>query len=681
MKKLLLISFTIFLVSIFVSCLSTSESTAANETKVVDSTLQDSQEEVLDPIADILENTEIDTLETLEETPKLEKETYHDGEIPVHSNDLSLEEAQRLFGKGEKLDSPSKEIKNNATQKQDISQNNHNGQVFSPKDTHVKSSGKDSMSVKGSLGSGATKKEATKTSEPVEEEREATKTSEPVEEKIEVTKTSEPVEEEIEATKTSEPVEEEIEVTKTSEPVEEEREVTKTSEPVKEEIEATKTSEPVEEEREVTKTSELVEEEIKATKTSEPVEEEIKATKTSEPVKEEKEATKTSEPVEEEREVTKTSELVEEETEIEEIDQVANVPPQVPISRTVTMDNRQFLDIVYPGSGWIYMGEVPSNTELLTYFGRKLNDSDTVFTLRSVSPGTTILHFYKQDILSASYIDDYIEVTITDVVSKSGARVLAPSYSEIVPAYQYEIPDPAEFVVEEEIEVEQEVLSEEEKLLSDSSTFADNSPKNQQVETSSSEKSIQNEDTSITETKPTQENSVLQPSNQDNLFAEAPIISYVEDTDPSETVIQDATQNQDIFYDTDNSVPSESDDLFESLISISPSNNQVSQGEVLEGDALGTALSLLEQAKLAYNHNEYKKAADLLEQFFLVADSKIDEALYLKGQVYEAKSEIQNIRTALSAYKQLVNQFPQSSYWQLAKNKETYLNRFYFDIR
>ena len=629
MKKLLLISFTIFLVSIFVSCLSTSESTAANETKVVDSTLQDSQEEVLDPIADILENTEIDTLETLEETPKLEKETYHDGEIPVHSNDLSLEEAQRLFGKGEKLDSPSKEIKNNATQKQDISQNNHNGQVFSPKDTHVKSSGKDSMSVKGSLGSGATKKEATKTSEPVEEEREATKTSEPVEEKIEVTKTSEPVEEEIEATKTSEPVEEEIEVTKTSEPVEEEREVTKTSEPVKEEIEATKTSEPVEEEREV----------------------------------------------------TKTSELVEEETEIEEIDQVANVPPQVPISRTVTMDNRQFLDIVYPGSGWIYMGEVPSNTELLTYFGRKLNDSDTVFTLRSVSPGTTILHFYKQDILSASYIDDYIEVTITDVVSKSGARVLAPSYSEIVPAYQYEIPDPAEFVVEEEIEVEQEVLSEEEKLLSDSSTFADNSPKNQQVETSSSEKSIQNEDTSITETKPTQENSVLQPSNQDNLFAEAPIISYVEDTDPSETVIQDATQNQDIFYDTDNSVPSESDDLFESLISISPSNNQVSQGEVLEGDALGTALSLLEQAKLAYNHNEYKKAADLLEQFFLVADSKIDEALYLKGQVYEAKSEIQNIRTALSAYKQLVNQFPQSSYWQLAKNKETYLNRFYFDIR
>ena len=64
MKKLLLISFTIFLVSIFVSCLSTSESTAANETKVVDSTLQDSQEEVLDPIADILENTEIDTLET-----------------------------------------------------------------------------------------------------------------------------------------------------------------------------------------------------------------------------------------------------------------------------------------------------------------------------------------------------------------------------------------------------------------------------------------------------------------------------------------------------------------------------------------------------------------------------------------------------------------------------------------
>ena len=64
-----------------------------------------------------------------------------------------------------------------------------------------------------------------------------------------------------------------------------------------------------------------------------------------------------------------------------------------------------------------------------------------------------------------------------------------------------------------------------------------------------------------------------------------------------------------------------------------------------------------------------------------MANSQIDSGLYLKGQIYEAKSDIQNIRTAISAYKELVSDFPTSPFWQLAKNRQTYLNRFYFDIR
>ena len=120
-------------------------------------------------------------------------------------------------------------------------------------------------------------------------------------------------------------------------------------------------------------------------------------------------------------------------------------------SRSVVMDKNQYLDIRYPGTGWVYLGEVTEEGESIggshmTYFGRRRTSEDTSFTMRSSKPGTTILHFFRQDVLSATFIDDFLEVTITGDEAENGLRVVAPSYEKIVPGYQDNIPQPRDFV-------------------------------------------------------------------------------------------------------------------------------------------------------------------------------------------------------------------------------------------
>ena len=116
------------------------------------------------------------------------------------------------------------------------------------------------------------------------------------------------------------------------------------------------------------------------------------------------------------------------ENQTEEIQEKSEIIP----SRSVSMKNYQYLDIVYPGNGWIYLGE-SDNSKNFIFYGRKLGGKDTSFTLRSKNPGRFILHFYKNDALTGNFIDDYLEVIVDDEKSSSNEHILCPMYQEIVP--------------------------------------------------------------------------------------------------------------------------------------------------------------------------------------------------------------------------------------------------------
>lgn len=111
-----------------------------------------------------------------------------------------------------------------------------------------------------------------------------------------------------------------------------------------------------------------------------------------------------------------------------------NEEPEIPPvpSRTISIKNNQYLDINYPGSGWVYLGEV-ERQNLLVFFGRKVNGDTTTFTLQSRKSGTAVLHFYKNDNLSGKYIDDYVEVSVNTDSATDNSHVTIPEYAKIVP--------------------------------------------------------------------------------------------------------------------------------------------------------------------------------------------------------------------------------------------------------
>lgn len=297
-------------------------------------------------------------------------------------------------------------------------------------------------------------------------------------------------------------------------------------------------------------------------------------------------------------------------------------------SRSVTIDKNQYLDVTYPGTGWIYLGE-SDGTKNMIFFGRKLGETNTSFTLRSRDAGKSLLHFYKNDVLTGKYIDDYLEVNVTDAVSGSQEHAVAPSYADVVP------PRPASAVAQEtgSTDIQQ----------------TDTAGKN---DTQSAPASSQEE--------PQRNNAAVTAAAQE------------QDT-PIKTVIQ-----------TTESAPNASSPAAAASVPAGnvPAKRKTSQKPVLSsGTANESADDLLREAQTAYDAKQYEKSQELLTFFFDKAVSRIDEGLYLQGEVLEAQSPIQNIKGAIDSYGILMKNWPESTLWKNAQQRSIYLKRMYIDIR
>lgn len=303
---------------------------------------------------------------------------------------------------------------------------------------------------------------------------------------------------------------------------------------------------------------------------------------------------------------------------------------EIPIaSRTLTMKQNQFLEVHYPGSGWIYLGEEDSKS-LMRYMGRKIGTSDTIFTLRSRSQGTTLLHFYKNDALTGNFIDDYLEVQIKGKATDSQIAI-APSYEEIVPR-RFNSASSDSDLADSSSDL---TVNSSNKSATSSSELSDSSLKtaNSSVPSESSFASSENSSTQATNS------SSASSSNQ----------SATSQSQSSETSTQEPSSSS----------------------SAENSSNQTS----------ASPEEILKLAKTSYNNKNYSQSLNYVNEFLSVSNTKLDEALFLKGQILESASEVQNIKEALNAYENLVKSYPKSSYWKRASERATYIKRFYFNIR
>lgn len=317
---------------------------------------------------------------------------------------------------------------------------------------------------------------------------------------------------------------------------------------------------------------------------------------------------------------------------------------QIVTSRSVIMPSGQYLDVVYPGGGWTYLGEADDGGKsVLSFFGRRMRADSTTFTLRSDKPGSATLHFYKNDTLTGSYIDDYLAVTVTDTKGSLQVHTRAPEYAEIVP------PKP---------DLTRQLVAQD----------AESSPAQaQETETAQTAAAVRTED--------------AQPEPDTDTTAQATAAAIPVSSAQDSAGFTNIQSSERAGGTTTVATPlAPNPVLSESVTQTAESASDAGGGAGSSAPSL-QARTLLELARQAYDAQEYRKALEYVTEFLVIADSDVDKGLFLRGQILEANSEARDIKAAIEAYSGLTSGYPFSPLWQDASNRAVYLRRFYLNQR
>ena len=330
----------------------------------------------------------------------------------------------------------------------------------------------------------------------------------------------------------------------------------------------------------------------------------------------------------------------------EQEEEKPSVKKEISPSRSVTIGKNQLINIVYPGKGWIYQGNIDeegnidSRNRNFIFGGRKLGTENYTFTLRSRTAGKFLLHFFKNDGLTGDYIDDYLEVIVDESKTSMPDAITVPSYAETVP--------PKVSITADKIKEEQKRRLREQKEAEELARQAQEK----------SQESSKSEKTSAGMTEISSEQEKISTTIQTNGKQQEPAPSVAPVSSGSTAA---AAVNRD-----SSQKPRE--------ISKADDYSEQSLEKMNESALLKTASKL-------YDSKDFENALKVITKFFDKASGKIDEGLYLQGQILEAKSPVQNIKDAIESYDLVVKNYPASPFWEKARNRKTFLQRFYINIR
>ena len=287
------------------------------------------------------------------------------------------------------------------------------------------------------------------------------------------------------------------------------------------------------------------------------------------------------------------------------------------VSRMVAVEEKQRLELTYPGHGWVYVGEQTSQPGL-KYEQRKLQDNTSIFMFTAEKKGDYILHFSYFDVFTNEFVTDAVAVSVSAARSTAAkAMVKAPDY----------------------------------QTKADSDTTEAQAKKDTQAAASqSSSSSTANTGTGTTT------HTAQAPS-------EAP--------QTASTGSQSKTLEQAMTAGTVEAASSAAGNTGDST----------GQGPTAASEEVLSPDQLLEKARTAIAAADAGKALTYLNNFFTTAEEKLDEGWLLKGRAYELNGSMRNIRLALDAYRTLTDGFPQSKYWAEADARIRYITGFYINIR
>ena len=362
------------------------------------------------------------------------------------------------------------------------------------------------------------------------------------------------------------------------------------------------------------------------------------------------------------------------------------IPPRPVPSRAMSVKKNQLIDVVYPGKGWIYQGNIDEdgNTDAqqrnFVFGGRKIGAESQTFTVSARNAGAFLLHFYKNDALTGSYIDDYLEVNVEDDAASLDSRVTAPDYALAVP--------PPAKITAETVKAEKARRAAKEQTAAEEADVpnappvlgkaplpekdADGSEKGDTMRAPKSTKILEN-----AQTKTTADAAPVNPINDED------IRTSVTETELDNTSGKDGKMPE--LEAGRSEMPARMLEENALEAEMRSESRPPAQAELLQNDESETedmtADDLLALAKTQYESKEYEKSFETLKKFFLQAHDKIDEGLLLQGAVLESPSPIRNIKNAIDSYDELVRSYPKSALRKEASKRSTYLKRFYINIR
>lgn len=287
------------------------------------------------------------------------------------------------------------------------------------------------------------------------------------------------------------------------------------------------------------------------------------------------------------------------------------------VSRMVAVEEKQRLELTYPGHGWVYVGEQTSQPGL-KYEQRKLQDNNSIFMFTAEKKGDYILHFSYFDVFTNEFVTDAVAVSV------SAARSTAAKAMVKAPDYQTE---------------------------ADSDATEAQANKNTQAAASQpSSSSTANTGTGTT-------------TQTAQAASEAPQTAGAGS--------QSKTSEQTMSAGTAEAASSTAGNTGDST----------GQGPTAASEEVLSPDQLLEKARTAIAAADAGTALTYLDNFFTTAEEKLDEGWLLKGRAYELNGSMRNIRLALDAYKTLTDGFPQSKHWAEADARIRYITGFYINIR
>ena len=306
--------------------------------------------------------------------------------------------------------------------------------------------------------------------------------------------------------------------------------------------------------------------------------------------------------------------------------------------------------------GLVYLGEV-NGKRGVSYSSRHIDADGQSFIFNTDEAGSFDLKFYRQDFVRDFILNDYVKVIVSDSPEPSAAGYYSrdPNGERVVagPRWPSAELERAAFIGSKQAPAAQVPVvpptPNQAKKAVETSAKAEAGAKAEPAQTP--------KPTATREKAP-------QAEKQPPQTVPAPPVTVPQAAPPTPPLAQKPAQAP------DEAAP-------ESAAPASAAASRESQSAALPATEDG----LLALAKKSIDEKSYPEALRALEQIRELFPFGSDELYWLLGQLYEANGPQRDIRSSLSYYRRLLNEYPQSPRFDSARKRIAYLERFYVNIQ